>query len=158
MVSRTRSVDGTAVKIDLQIVLEGCLHESGIVKARRGGQTGEGGCFPRRRAETTVGTISARCFLLDAKYGSPLSDLQRMQQPSLNPPALPAAPRSAASTCAKAMATMLEALLKSVDIILAMGHPARNIRRRLGRAGVGPNNNLTYSAVCTQSVSRKENG
>jgi hypothetical protein len=92
MVSRTRSVDGTEVKIDLQIVLEGCLHESGIVKARRGGQTEEGGCFPRRRAETTVGTISDRCFLLDAKYGRPPSDLQRMQQPSLNPPALPAAP------------------------------------------------------------------
>ena len=106
MVSRTRSVDGTEVKIDLQIVLEGCLHESGIVRARRGGQTGEGGCFPRRRGETTVGTISDRCFLLNAKYGRPLSDLHRMQQPSLNPPALPAAPRSA-STSAKAILTML---------------------------------------------------
>jgi hypothetical protein len=126
MVSRTRSVDGSEVKIDLQIVLEGCLHESGLVKA----------------------TISDRCFLLNAKYGSPLSDLQRMQQPSLNPPALPAAPRPA-STCAKAMLTMLEALLKSVDIILGMGHPMREISGRLGRAWA-----LQLNLLCTQSVGK----
>jgi hypothetical protein len=32
------------------------------------------------------------------------------------------------------MVIMLEALLKSVDIILATGHPVRDMRRRLGRA------------------------
>jgi hypothetical protein len=139
MVSRTRNVDGTDVEMGLQIVLEGCLHESGIVKARRGGQTAEGGCFcsPRRdyRSDELRPPLLRR---LSTGDWSPLSHLQRMQQlPSFHPPAQSVCTALCSSQVrVKAMLAVLKAPVQRVESISSWRWDIRcaiQYGRRLGR-------------------------